>query len=50
MNTANSGADTRFLRLVLASLIVATVVSGGVCAKLASAEATSGTIEIAARF
>jgi hypothetical protein len=50
MNTANSGADIRFLRLVLATLIAGTVISGGVCAKLATAQVNSAPTEIAARY
>jgi len=45
MNTA--GADIRFLKMVLGFLIFGTLISGGVCAKLASAEANKASIEIA---
>ncbi len=45
MNTA--GADIRFLKTVLGVLIFGTLISGGVCAKLASTEANKAPVEIA---
>jgi hypothetical protein len=49
MSTAVNGADIRFLRLVLASLIVGTLLCGGVCVKLAKAGDGTQEIEVAAR-
>jgi hypothetical protein len=47
MNT--TPADIRFLKNVLASLILCTLVSGGICLELAGAD-LSGHIQVAARF
>jgi hypothetical protein len=41
--------DIRFLKNVLASLILCTLVSGGICLELAGAD-LSGHIQVAARF
>ena len=48
MSTAVTGADIRFLRLVLASLIVGTLLCGGVCVKLARAGGGTRESEVAA--
>ena len=42
-------ADIRFLRTVLASLILGAIVSGGICLELAGAD-LGGHIQVAARF
>jgi len=49
MSTRANGADVRFLKAVLASLILCTLVSGAVCVKLASADAGAKEIAVAAR-
>jgi hypothetical protein len=42
-------ADVRFLKNVLASLILCTLVSGGICLELAGAD-LGGQLQVAARF
>lgn len=49
MNSANT-ADVRFLRIVLASLILCTLVSGGICLRLAGAGTGSDEIRVASRL
>jgi len=49
MSTAGNSADIGFLRLVLASLILGTLLCGGVCVKLVKAGDRAQEIEVAAR-
>jgi hypothetical protein len=50
MSNAANKADVGFLRLVLVSLILCTLLSGAMCIKLAQAQAGAEEIRIAARF
>jgi hypothetical protein len=47
---AGSSADVRFLRRILVSLILCTLVSGGICIELARAHAGFEEVRIAARL
>jgi len=49
MSTAGNSVDIGFLRLVLASLILGTLLCGGVCVKLVKAGDRAQEIEVAAR-